>query len=385
MSGTAGAPDDRAYLLVVRHAKAGRGGGAGSVIAPSALDELHAVGERLAETLEALRIVPGEDIRIGSTVVGDSEIAKETASLIRSELAARNLDAGAVVLTLDLDGRHAAPLSPGAQGEVEAARSFVLQQLRKARGAGRNAVLVVGHQPAVGLICEGLLSRRWRPSPGAVPLSHGGVACLVGRHDGSELRDVHLRWVIAPSDPVALDQVRAKVASKMQVAAVLAGLIGTGLVFVLQDLLSTARAADASLVFQYAAALTLFVGAALNLATVYAYDVLLMPTRFWAEPRRLLPSVNSAGRTIRGTPRWLVWRPPSADLIVIYQNMIRVWSRLFMPATAFTAIGVACMGLALVRPPDPGTIGLVAIGEAALALLVVAYVRRMWPVLGVED
>jgi hypothetical protein len=191
--------------------------------------------------------------------------------------------------------------------------------------------------------------------------------------------------VIAPSDPVALDQVRAKVASKMQVAAVLAGLIGTGLVFVLQDLLSTARAADASLVFQYAAALTLFVGAALNLATVYAYDVLLMPTRFWAEPRRLLPSVNSAGRTIRGTPRWLVWRPPSADLIVIYQNMIRVWSRLFMPATAFTAIGVACMGLALVRPPDPGTIGLVAIGEAALALLVVAYVRRMWPVLGVED
>jgi hypothetical protein len=312
-------------------------------------------------------------------------VATETAAVIRAGLAARSVEAGKMMPLPELDGVHAAPFSPNALAERAAARDFVLTRLRDMRGGAANAVLVVGHQPAIGIVCEDLARTRWRQTIGAIPLAHGAVACITARWRGATLTDVRLRWVITPSDPTTLEHLRAKVASKMQVAGLLAGLVGTALFFVLQDLLSNLGPLDLTKGLQYGAAFALFLAAALNLAAVYAYDVLMMPSRYWAEPRRLVARTQAPGRRVRLPPQWLVWRPPSPDQLVIYQNMMRVWSRLFVPATACIFVGVALMALALVRAPNlEALVPWIAI-EAVVAAAVLGYIWAMRPILGVED
>lgn len=372
------AGDDRAYVLLARHAKTDLTAGQDGLISAAAREALALVAERLRETLVSLTIVAGEDIRIGETIHGSSPIATETATLLRQRLETGGIGVGPEVGSADLDGRHASPFSPGAEGEQEAAQRFVLGRLSDVRNAGANAILVVGHQPALGIIGQNLTG-------GPVPLAHGAVACVKGRHDGQRFSGGRLRWTIAPSDPQTLDHLRTKIASKMHVAGLLAGLVGTGLIFVLQDLFTTDRRLDLSLGLQYLAALALFLAAALNLATVYAYDHLMMPSRFWAEPHGPFASEARRGRTIRQFPRWLAWRPPSSDALVIYQNMMRVWTWLFVPATVFMAAGVGLMGLALVRATNLGALIPWIAAEALLTVLFLAYVRSFWPVLGVED
>jgi hypothetical protein len=64
-----------------------------------------------------------------------------------------------------------------------------------------------------------------------------------------------------------------------------------------------------------------------------SYDRLLMPTRFWA-----------ATEPIDMRWRGVVWRPPSSSLLVMHQNMQRIWFRAFIPATLFS--GAALVALA---------------------------------------
>jgi hypothetical protein len=112
---------------------------------------------------------------------------------------------------------------------------------------------------------------------------------------------------------------------------------------------------------------------ALYLMAMYAYDRLLMPTRFWAElpPRR--------GDRPRGDS-WLPRRPPSSSAWVVYRNMMRTWYTFFTAATALVAIALAVLGAALLR---------LDVGDFAWAVPVVAIlvVIRWWfrPVLGSED
>jgi hypothetical protein len=68
------------------------------------------------------------------------------------------------------------------------------------------------------------------------------------------------------------------------------------------------------------------------LLTMYAYDRLLMPKRFWAED---LPPEDLGRR-----PKWIVWRPPSSDSWILYQNMMRIWYCLFTPATYAVVIAL---------------------------------------------
>jgi phosphohistidine phosphatase SixA len=370
----------RAYVLLARHAKAGASASRGGSVSEAGQAEVAGVAARLSETIGALSIVKDEDIRIGAVIHGTSVIATETATMLRDALTASGNDVGPLAGLPELDGVHAAPLSPNNQTEQTFAHETVLAQLGEALATGeRNAVLVVGHQPAIGIIGQTLTGT-------TVPIAHGAVACIKGRQrDEDGFADWTLRWAISPSDPVTLEHLRSKIASKMQVAGELGGLVAAGLIFVLTTLPGFAGTLTASVALQYVAAVSLFVSAALNLATVYAYDRLLMPTRFWAEPRRLLaPSQDGTGG-IRRTPSWLVWRPPSSDQLVLYQNMIRIWDGLFKPATAFLAVGVAALGLALVGTSDLLLLVAAVAVEAAVGAVLYAYVGRFWPVLGVED
>jgi hypothetical protein len=81
------------------------------------------------------------------------------------------------------------------------------------------------------------------------------------------------------------------------------------------------------------ALLAIGAGTALYFATLFAYDLLLMPTRFWM-PRR---------RSRRAT--WVSERPPSPDFWILYQNMIHAWAWLFVPACLLVAAGLVLLGL----------------------------------------
>jgi hypothetical protein len=133
-----------------------------------------------------------------------------------------------------------------------------------------------------------------------------------------------------------------------------------------------AAVAHGQVATQFAAGL-LLASIALYLATVYAYDRLLMPSRFWTE---LGPPGQR--RIRRGAA--LARRPPSSAVWVLYQNMQRVWWGLFTPATLSFALALVVLAAVFLR-----------LGGGALAALtlgVVAVLGLMYwfrPVLGSED
>jgi hypothetical protein len=118
------------------------------------------------------------------------------------------------------------------------------------------------------------------------------------------------------------------------------------------------------------AGVSFFVAIGLFLATLYAYDRLLMPSRFWSE----------TPPTKRTRLNWLVCRPPSSRTYVLYQNMVRIWQRLFIPATFFVMAGMGLLGY--VALDLSWWQGLLA---AAAALLVVGWYFISRPRLGTED
>jgi len=270
------------------------------------------------------------------------------------------------------------------------------------REAGRPpAVLIVGHQPQLGQLADELSRHKgWvgyrRRRRLRVPLRHGEVACLAfeeprrGRTWRPKDRNVpwwwrqrlryrapRVAWTISPADQDALDDVRDKIRSKLETAKLLGGVITVVLAALLALLfddkkwtaLSPLRQAGAR-----ASAGLLLAAVALYLATVYAYDGLLMPPRFWAE----LSPRDPLRPSRRGS--WLVRRPPSSSAWLLYQNMQRAWWGLFTPATA--CVGIALILLALVITRASGWVVLASLALLALVAWPIAWFR---PVLGSED
>jgi hypothetical protein len=278
------------------------------------------------------------------------------------------------------------------------------------RGGDGCALLVVGHQPQLSWLSDWFTGqdrgRRWQPwHSGPVPVAHGEIICLAvtqtsrgwwrpsGRWRG------HVQWSITPDDRPALSDVREKVKSKMETAKLLSGvitLVVTALLGVLLDKdkwdgLGMVTATPLGLkALQFSGQLAvqvsfgLLMGAlGLYLMTMYAYDSLLMPPRFWAElPARDQPEGSwRAGveRRLHGGT-WLPRRPPSSSAWVVYRNMMRIWYTLFTPATLLVAAALIVLASALLRLPAIGYV-LVAVAAAGLGLW------RFWfrPVLGSED
>ncbi|NYD24679.1 hypothetical protein [Kineococcus aurantiacus] len=273
------------------------------------------------------------------------------------------------------------------------------------RGADSTAIALVGHQPGLSHL-SATFNRprrfslsRWHA--GAVPIDKAEVVCLEvrvpdepdGRWSG------HVLWTLHPGDAAALESVRKKIESKMETAKVLSAVITLMLTALLGVLLDAAKwqalarcpqrdpdvrgclsvtpfGVDAAtfsgqLTVQVVFAL-LLVALALFVTSMYAYDSLLMPVRFWAEspPRRGRDRARA----------WLPRRPPSSSAWVLYRNMLRVWFLLFMPATVLVATALTLLAVALTRLDAPGYV----IATAVLVLLVL-HRRFARPVLGSED
>jgi hypothetical protein len=127
----------------------------------------------------------------------------------------------------------------------------------------------------------------------AVPFSRAELVCLAfpspRQIAGTQLPRYgrgHVLWTIVPDDRNAADQVRDKIRSKMETAKLLSGVITFALGALLAVLLDPSKwkTVTGPGVVQLAAGL-LLAALVLFLATMYAYDRLLMPDRFWGERR----------------------------------------------------------------------------------------------------
>jgi hypothetical protein len=271
-------------------------------------------------------------------------------------------------------------------------------------GDGCNALLVVGHQPQMGwLSCYLSAERRsgWRS--GAIPLAPSEVACVRLRRGRDGWRG-SLAWTLVPDDKDALKDVVDKVKGKMESAKLLSAVITLALTALLGVLLDSSRwaglgaqrASLAGLSYSGKAAIQiafvlLLSALALYLLTMYSYDRLLMPTRFWAEgPDRegeeTGPDVSSRPSVVRWLVRrrtrgpWLPRRPPSSSAWVVLRNMQRIWFWMFTPANVLVALALAILAAALLRLH-----GWVWVPVALFAIVVTVWAWWFRPVLGSED
>jgi phosphohistidine phosphatase SixA len=230
------------------------------------------------------------------------------------------------------------------------------------------ALLLVGHEPELGMIAGELLRwvrPRWvRPRPYTTPSA--AISCI--RLGAAPWRRPRVLWVIEPTDNTTAEQLRKKISSKMDVAKIFGGVVTLAVGFVLTLLADSKKvAALPHPVAAYFAAAALAIALVLYVSTLYAYDSLLMPTRFWA-----------TAVTKRRRRSSVVERPPSSANLVLQQNMVNIWSRQFTVANFLVIAGFGLLAWAVLKI-SPGWI----LGATALAGVVAFFGRRVN--LGTQD
>jgi hypothetical protein len=161
----------------------------------------------------------------------------------------------------------------------------------------------------------------------------------------------------------------------MDAAKVMGGFITALVTFVLSQFLDNTRVDTTTWCLRVATVTLLLIAAALFFLSLFWYDTLLMPLRFWS---------TKAPTEQTKQPAWLVARPPSSSAWVLYQNMIRIWNRTFVPATALVGVALVLFGQAILHPgklsdwwPIPASI----LGFVALT----TWIRLSRPRLGAQD
>jgi hypothetical protein len=266
--------------------------------------ELDAIAEVLAETLSR------EKIALTAVRHAPSSIAEATADRLAAQI--RPVIAREEIsIHVDLDPAHFSEW----RGRHDVERLVqelvtVIKETPVPIGWRGRAILVVGHMPQLGWLAEHLLRTRpvWtRIIDGGVPpvaLELGEVAAIaLTALDQTGPNRGHLEWTVGPDQARAIEDLREKIRSKMDIAKLLGGfmtLVLGGVVLAPGRLGELSRGGHRWAV--YVAAVSFLIAIGLYLRTMYAYDSLLMPTRFWAQ---------SFGRR---QPRWLVRRPPTCRL-----------------------------------------------------------------------
>lgn len=342
------------HVLLVRHGRTanspGRGESERSLSAEGAA-AVEQVARRLAEHLS----LGGDTLTVGQVVHGEYRQVHETVRRLTRAMLAEQLAPPPVSVSDDLN-----PKRHWADGSLPAVINQLVRRPCTSPANGR-ALVVVGHEPQLSAIAARLLGRFGHPRRLVTPSA--GVSCI---RLGAGLRDrPRLLWVIEPSDAATETLLREKVKSKIDVAKVFGSIVTLLLGIVLNALAD----ANKSQGLQHPGGVQLAAGLlalalVLYVSSLYAFDSLLMPARYW----------NSTGRRRNRTdqrPRY-ARRPPSSATLVLQQNMVGVWSGPFTLANllVLVAIGLLAWG---VLPVGPAWIA----GAGALALAGVWWGRRI--------
>jgi phosphohistidine phosphatase SixA len=336
----------REWTGIMRHAEAFRPGmdpdqrEPGTTLTKAGWQGAVGVGARLAETLTELDI----GYRGVTIVCGPSPEAKGTAVAL-----ARQLPGTLPVKSLEL----LAPTSWTRHSNETAETRW--KKIREKIG-DTDAVVLVGHDPQVSWLLHHLAAGRQQPRAGQLPLGRGELAMLAGRAGQLELQ-----WVISPSDDKLIEDLRDKIRSKMDTAKLLGAFLTALLVFAARELAAAENPPSWHPWVAGAGLALLGTATAAYFVTMFLYDGLLMPVRMWPSPK---PSS-------RQLPRGFVQRPPSSAAWVLYQNMMRVWSNAFVPATALGGAGALLVTIALARPSDD-------LGWIAVVVTIAALIAGTW-------
>jgi phosphohistidine phosphatase SixA len=289
--------------------------------------DVQQVVRRLAEHLSLHK----HELEVITVLYGEYKQVRETAGLLQRGMQIEDVWPD--------DVRSSSALNPDMFWRKRSAPDDVAGLARGPRPLPRvgRALLLVGHEPQLGTIASELL--RWG-NPRQLVTPSAAVSCI--QLGALPWRRPRVLWVIEPTDEKTAEQLRVKIASKMDVAKVFGGVVTFALGFVL-NLLADAKKVAAfthPLAVDFAAA-ALAAALVLYVSTLYAYDGLLMPARFWtaavAKRRRRSPVVE---------------RPPSSANLVLQQNMINIWTRQFTGANflVIAGFGLLAWGILKISP-----------------------------------
>lgn len=239
-----------------------------------------------------------------------------------------------------------------------------------------SAVLLIGHDPGMSWLLDSLLKGTRRRHSFMVPgLARSELIALRGNG-----RHWIPSWALTPSAAVEqeIEKLTSKISSKMDTAKVFGAFVTALLTFIAtQYALYPIRNPTASdsiwIILRTVSLGSLGTAVILYLLTLFWYDRLIMPRRFWRS--------GQGGR--RRLPSGFLERPPSSAVWVLYQNMQRTWRLLFVPASWAAGIGVGTFVVARTEPSDLSW--LPVLSGLALAVLTVCWGWLSRPTLGVED
>lgn len=378
-------------VVVMRHARMQWAPTPSNVLEPPSLQEgqdvsatadLTGAGRALAETLHEMARAGDRHDRLHFLVEG-SRAAMLTCETLHTAYAnARQIEQfDCAPAARDIEELNVDPASPYT-GDIARWLQQVREKLRGVKEAApsceRVAVVVVGHDPRMGWLLRDLTGPSKKTLVPA--LAHTElIACCRTREPGTYLA----AWALSPTDSKLEEAVRAKVKSKMDTAKVFAAVLAAVISFVANNI-SELDGARRSVDLLGLASLGL--STILYLITMFWYDRLLMPTRFWATEtpaqhandwRRQLSSIPQPFAGLR--------RPPSSSTWVLYQNMQLIWKRCFLPATFAAGAGVA-LHVAAASEPDGrgGWLALLA-GAAVFSIAAIGFGRWSRPNFGVQD
>jgi phosphohistidine phosphatase SixA len=177
-------------------------------------------------------------------------------------------------------------------------------------------ILVVGHEPRLSRLLAKMTSRR------EPPLTRAGAVCVsLPSYEAILIGKGKVEWSW-PVETTRAADLEAKLSSKMEVSGILAGLTVTAVAVLLGNRSPTS--------WQLAATSLLTVSAALFVASLYAYDRLMMPEEFWtaAEP--------GSGSKLVGHKQFRIDRNSNG---ILYAEMVWTWKYIFTPALFFATLG----------------------------------------------
>lgn len=291
------------------------------VLSEEGREETRSVAKRLKEFAEEW----SQPLRLAGVLFAKSPEAIETAAVFREVYTPDPLEnVDELQLLAPKFASQTTELQKGHEGAfTKELFDEIRNQTAKLQDSDQEgkALLVVGHQPFLSWIAYHLTDK-------AYSLAHSEILCLEGTKPGAS----SLLWCLSPSDKATSQKLHEKIRSKMTLANLLSGFItaGTGLLLPMLAEKEKLNALGVQAPLLFVAAGCLLVAVLLYLLTMFSYDALLMPSRFWTET----PSRTSH------RPPWIVARPPSAEHWILYQNMIRVWQWQFIPATFLTLSGL---------------------------------------------
>jgi len=304
----------------------------------------------LANELENL------DLRLDRILCSEHAVAKDTAAVLETILRKRQRIGAAFT-------------------EIEPLRELTPQRHVTTRLAiPESPTLIVGHQPDLTALANAWL--KGNLPAGTLPLGGSEVAYL-------ELGDKpRLAWLLTEKSPDLRSELLEKVKTKLDVAKFFLGaLVVNAGVLLNASVIAALGSTNVAVKSLLAIGLTAVAAAiGLSVATLLAFDRLTMPPEFWSDSKGIQHDARKR--------RWTVPRPPSEASIVLFYEMMHVWTHFFEPALGSALVAIVSLTTALVLNAVPIRIGTTVLLVTAVSVgggAFIWYYVAMRPRLGFDD